>query len=86
MTATALKTTTVAGIEVPTDHYIGGRRVGSDATFQTLSPLDGRVLAEVAREKMDLAPMPGHEIDGLLGRLYAIPSDVVAKAAAAIAE
>jgi tripartite-type tricarboxylate transporter receptor subunit TctC len=47
---------------------------------------DPDLLAEVAREKMDLAPMTGHEVDALLGQLYAIPSDVVAKAAAAIAE
>jgi len=46
---TAITTTLVAGVEVPTGHYIGGARVDSDATFQTLSPLDGRVLAEVAR-------------------------------------
>ena len=35
---------------------------------------------------MDIAPMTGHEIDVLLGQLYAIPPDVVAKAAKAIAE
>jgi aminomuconate-semialdehyde/2-hydroxymuconate-6-semialdehyde dehydrogenase len=40
---------TVAGVEVATDHYIGGERVPSPDTFQTLSPLDGKVLAEVAR-------------------------------------
>ncbi len=64
MTATAIRTTTVAGIEVPTDHYIGGERVGSDATFETLSPLDGRVLAEVARggeREADLAVRAAHD-------------------------
>ncbi|MBA2349116.1 MAG: aldehyde dehydrogenase family protein, partial [Solirubrobacterales bacterium] len=40
---------TVAGVEVPTDHYIGGRRVGSAERFATLSPYDESVLAEVAR-------------------------------------
>jgi acyl-CoA reductase-like NAD-dependent aldehyde dehydrogenase len=40
---------TVAGVEVPTDHYIGGERVASDATFETIAPLDERVLARVAR-------------------------------------
>ena len=39
----------VAGIEVPTDHLIGGERVGSEERFDDLSPIDGRVLAEVAR-------------------------------------
>jgi acyl-CoA reductase-like NAD-dependent aldehyde dehydrogenase len=49
MSTTAIHTTSVAGVEVPTDHYIGGERVGSEGTFQTISPLDERVLAEVAR-------------------------------------
>jgi acyl-CoA reductase-like NAD-dependent aldehyde dehydrogenase len=44
-----VNTATVAGVEVPTDHYIGGERVSSPHTFQTLSPLDGSVLADVAR-------------------------------------
>ena len=44
-----MNTATVAGIEVATDHYIGGERVSSPERFQTLSPLDGTVLAEVAR-------------------------------------
>jgi tripartite-type tricarboxylate transporter receptor subunit TctC len=52
-----------------------------DATMK-----DPDLLAEAAKEKMDIKPMTGHEIDGLLGRLYAIPPDVIAKAAKAIAE
>jgi betaine-aldehyde dehydrogenase/5-carboxymethyl-2-hydroxymuconic-semialdehyde dehydrogenase len=44
-----MSTATVAGVEVSTDHFIGGERVGSDATFTDLSPIDGSVLAEVAR-------------------------------------
>jgi acyl-CoA reductase-like NAD-dependent aldehyde dehydrogenase len=44
-----VNTATVAGVEVPIDHYIGGERVSSPGTFSTLSPLDGTVLAEVAR-------------------------------------
>ena len=44
-----MNTATVAGVQVPTDHYIGGERVGSPDTFATLSPLDGRELARVAR-------------------------------------
>jgi tripartite-type tricarboxylate transporter receptor subunit TctC len=48
---------------------------------------DPGLLAEAAKEKMEItSPMNGHEIDALLGQLYAIPPDVVAKAAKAIAE
>ena len=39
----------VAGVEVRTDHLIGSRRVGSARRFEDLSPIDGRVLARVAR-------------------------------------
>jgi 5-carboxymethyl-2-hydroxymuconic-semialdehyde dehydrogenase len=49
MSASATATATVAGVEVPTDHYINGERVGSDRTFATISPIDESVLAEVAR-------------------------------------
>jgi acyl-CoA reductase-like NAD-dependent aldehyde dehydrogenase len=42
--------TEVAGVEVSTWHYIGGRRVGSPETFEVRSPLDwSRKLADVAR-------------------------------------
>jgi tripartite-type tricarboxylate transporter receptor subunit TctC len=47
---------------------------------------DPELLAETARQKMDIAPMSGHEIDVLLRQLYEIPADVVAKAAKAIAD
>jgi acyl-CoA reductase-like NAD-dependent aldehyde dehydrogenase len=39
----------VAGVEVSTGHFIGGERVGSEAAFTDLSPIDARPLAEVAR-------------------------------------
>jgi betaine-aldehyde dehydrogenase/5-carboxymethyl-2-hydroxymuconic-semialdehyde dehydrogenase len=39
----------VAGVSVSTEHFIGGRRVTSDATFTDLSPIDEQPLAEVAR-------------------------------------
>ena len=39
----------VAGVDVSTEHFIGGERVGSDATFVDLSPIDAQPLAEVAR-------------------------------------
>ena len=39
----------VAGVRVSTDHLIGGERVGSAERFDDISPIDGRVLARVAR-------------------------------------
>jgi 5-carboxymethyl-2-hydroxymuconic-semialdehyde dehydrogenase len=39
----------VAGVEVDTRHWIGGRRVASAATFDVVSPLDGTVIAQVSR-------------------------------------
>jgi acyl-CoA reductase-like NAD-dependent aldehyde dehydrogenase len=41
-------TTKIAGIEVSTDHWIGGKRVGSRETFASLSPIDGSHLADVS--------------------------------------
>jgi len=38
----------VAGVEVSTDHFIGGERVASAERFDDLSPIDGRVLAQVS--------------------------------------
>lgn len=42
-------TAVVAGVEVDTRHWIGGERVASAATFQSVSPIDGTVIAEVVR-------------------------------------
>jgi len=39
----------VAGHLVSTEHYIGGRRVGSAITFEDRSPIDQSLLANVAR-------------------------------------
>jgi aminomuconate-semialdehyde/2-hydroxymuconate-6-semialdehyde dehydrogenase len=39
----------VEGVEVSTDHWIGGERVGSDATFTDVSPIDEAPIADVAR-------------------------------------
>lgn len=39
----------VEGVEIDTRHWIGGRRVGSGATFDDVSPLDEAVIAAVAR-------------------------------------
>ena len=41
--------TTVAGVDVSTEHFIGGERVASEATFTDISPIDAEPLAEVAR-------------------------------------
>ncbi|MDX2546042.1 aldehyde dehydrogenase [Streptomyces sp. WI04-05B] len=41
--------TVVAGVSVDTRHWIGGERVASVATFTDTSPIDGRVLGEIAR-------------------------------------
>jgi aminomuconate-semialdehyde/2-hydroxymuconate-6-semialdehyde dehydrogenase len=40
---------TLAGLTVDTRHYIGGERVASAETFESVSPIDGAVIAEVAR-------------------------------------
>jgi betaine-aldehyde dehydrogenase/5-carboxymethyl-2-hydroxymuconic-semialdehyde dehydrogenase len=54
----------VAGVSVSTDHYIGGERVGSSQRFQDLSPIDERVLAEIARggtSEVDAAVRAAHD-------------------------
>ena len=77
MSATAVTTAIVAGVEVPTGHYIGGERVASPRTFTTISPIDESALAEVARageEEVDLAvraardAFPGWAALGPVGR------------------
>jgi acyl-CoA reductase-like NAD-dependent aldehyde dehydrogenase len=46
----------VAGISVSTEHYLGGRRVGSAGTFEVRSPLDWSwKLADVARGDTEVA-------------------------------
>ena len=39
----------VAGVEVSTEHFIGGERVASAETFVDVSPIDAEPIAEVAR-------------------------------------
>jgi betaine-aldehyde dehydrogenase/5-carboxymethyl-2-hydroxymuconic-semialdehyde dehydrogenase len=49
---------TVAGVDVSPEHYIGGMRVPSEERFDDHSPIDGTLLAEVARggrREVDLA-------------------------------
>jgi 5-carboxymethyl-2-hydroxymuconic-semialdehyde dehydrogenase len=43
------RTTTVAGVDVDLDHWIGGRRVASATTFSVVSPIDEAPLGDVAR-------------------------------------
>lgn len=50
-----MTTTTVAGVDVDTRHWIGGARVGGAETFEDVSPIDGTVIAEVARGREDEA-------------------------------
>jgi acyl-CoA reductase-like NAD-dependent aldehyde dehydrogenase len=45
----ARATAHVAGVDVSTDHFIGGRRVSSPERFADHSPIDWELLAEVAR-------------------------------------
>jgi len=49
------RTTTVAGVDVDLDHWIGGRRVPSATTFTDVSPIDETALGEVARGDADEA-------------------------------
>jgi acyl-CoA reductase-like NAD-dependent aldehyde dehydrogenase len=44
-----LSTIADTGIDVSPDHHIGGDRVGGDERFEVISPIDQRVLANVAR-------------------------------------
>ena len=43
-----MKSAVVAGVEVSTEHWIGGRRVASRNTFRDESPIDGAHLADLA--------------------------------------
>jgi tripartite-type tricarboxylate transporter receptor subunit TctC len=52
-----------------------------DATMK-----DPEFLAAAAKEGLDVSPMTGSEIDELLKQLYAMPPDIIAKAAKAIAD
>ena len=37
-------TAEIEGVEVSTEHWIGGERVGSSETFVDVSPIDGTVV------------------------------------------
>jgi aminomuconate-semialdehyde/2-hydroxymuconate-6-semialdehyde dehydrogenase len=44
-----MTTISIAGVDVDTRHWIGGQRVASTETFETVSPIDGTVLGQVSR-------------------------------------
>ncbi|MEM7276152.1 MAG: aldehyde dehydrogenase family protein, partial [Actinomycetota bacterium] len=46
-----IRTARVGAVDVPVDHFIGGRWIGSESTFESRSPLDWDAgpIAEVAR-------------------------------------
>jgi 5-carboxymethyl-2-hydroxymuconic-semialdehyde dehydrogenase len=44
-----MSTISIAGVDVDTRHWIGGRRVASAETFDDVSPIDGRLLGQIAR-------------------------------------
>ena len=44
-----MTTISIAGVDVDTRHWIGGRRVASAETFDDVSPVDGRLLGQIAR-------------------------------------
>ena len=44
-----MNTITVANVEVSADHWIGGERVSSSATFDDVSPIDEQLIGQVAR-------------------------------------
>ena len=48
MSVKPIELATVAGISVPTGHYIDGRHVSSAESFATNSPIDGRLLAQIS--------------------------------------
>jgi betaine-aldehyde dehydrogenase/5-carboxymethyl-2-hydroxymuconic-semialdehyde dehydrogenase len=53
----------IAGVAVSPDHFIDGERIGSSRRFDDISPIDQRLLAEVARageEEVDLAVRAAH--------------------------
>jgi aminomuconate-semialdehyde/2-hydroxymuconate-6-semialdehyde dehydrogenase len=46
---TGMSTASVAGVDIDTRHWIGGRRTVSAGTFTDTSPIDERPIAEIAR-------------------------------------
>jgi len=65
---------------IPADRLAALRRAFDDTMK------DPELLAEAAREQMDIGPMTAEEIDALLKELYALPPDVIARAAKAVGD
>ena len=62
--ATTDTTVLIEGVEVATEHWIGGERVPSADVFEDVSPIDETVIAEVARggaEEADAAVKAAHD-------------------------
>ncbi|MGH2634823.1 MAG: aldehyde dehydrogenase [Actinomycetota bacterium] len=62
----------IEDVHVSTEHWIGGERVGSSTVFEDVSPIDERVLAEVARgtaEHADLAVTAARAGSEMWGRM-----------------
>jgi aminomuconate-semialdehyde/2-hydroxymuconate-6-semialdehyde dehydrogenase len=88
-----MSTASVAGVDVDTRHWIGGRRVPSGATFADLSPIDERPLADLARggqAEVDAAVRAAREAfagwsatppDARAAILHAIADGITARAA-----
>jgi acyl-CoA reductase-like NAD-dependent aldehyde dehydrogenase len=51
MSSSSSVSASVAGIAVPTGHFINGRHVSSAETFAVHSPIDGRLLAQMSLGK-----------------------------------
>ena len=72
-----LRMSTIAGIDVSPDHFIGGRRVASDETFEVISPIDGSHLADVSRAgaaEVDMAVARCEPMRSPSGRRWAPPA------------
>jgi 5-carboxymethyl-2-hydroxymuconic-semialdehyde dehydrogenase len=91
-----MSTIEVAGVQVDTRHYIGGRRIGSESTFRNSSPIDGSFLGDIARggpHEVDLAVeaatdafpvwsrMPPAERAGILNRIADLVEENLAELA-----
>jgi tripartite-type tricarboxylate transporter receptor subunit TctC len=68
----------VAPPDVPAER-VAGLRKAFDATMK-----DPEFLAEAKRQSLDINPVPGEEIAGIIRKVYASPSDIIARAKAVL--
>src|SRR4029079_5669436 len=54
----------VEGVEVSTDHLVGGERLASSDRFSDVSPIDEQVIAQVARGDADTVDLAVAAADG----------------------